>query len=126
MAVSIRQIHPHFVGEVSGLDLRKPLTPDEAREVEAAMDRYAVLVFHDQDIDDEQQLRFAANFGPRENRAGGTVTRSEGRRGSSPSLRRSRLTAASTARSKASSALPLVRSSSISRDSTRPARSARA
>ena len=77
MAVSIRQIHPHFVGEVSGLDLRKPLTPDEAREVEAAMDRYAVLVFHDQDIDDEQQLRFAANFGPRENRAGGTVTRSE-------------------------------------------------
>ena len=77
MAVSIRQIHPHFVGEVSGLDLRKPLTPDEAREVEAAMDRYAVLVFHDQDIDDEQQLQFAANFGPRENRAGGTVTRSE-------------------------------------------------
>ena len=77
MAVSIRQIHSHFVGEVSGLDLRKPLTPDEAREVEAAMDRYAVLVFHDQDIDDEQQLRFAANFGPRENRAGGTVTRSE-------------------------------------------------
>lgn len=26
MALAIRQLHQHFVGEVSGLDLRKPLT----------------------------------------------------------------------------------------------------
>ena len=30
MTVSIRQLHPHFFGEVSGVDLRKPLTPQEA------------------------------------------------------------------------------------------------
>ena len=48
MTIAIRQLQTHFVGEVSGLDLRKPLTRDEAREIEAAMDRYAVLVFHDQ------------------------------------------------------------------------------
>jgi alpha-ketoglutarate-dependent 2,4-dichlorophenoxyacetate dioxygenase len=77
MTIAIRQLHKHFVGEVSGLDLRKPLTEDEAREVEAAMDKYAVLVFHDQDITDEQQLAFALNFGERENRHGGTVTRKE-------------------------------------------------
>ncbi|WP_454624589.1 TauD/TfdA dioxygenase family protein [Bradyrhizobium cenepequi] len=77
MAIAIRQLHPHFVGEVTGLDLRKPLTRQEAIEVEAAMDKYAVLVFHDQDISDEQQLAFALNFGERENARGGTVTKKE-------------------------------------------------
>jgi len=75
MAVSIRQLHRHFVGEVSGVDLTTPLTAQEAREIEAGMDRYAVLVFHDQDITDEQQLQFASNFGPKENTKGGTVTK---------------------------------------------------
>ncbi|MGX9427552.1 MULTISPECIES: TauD/TfdA dioxygenase family protein [Bradyrhizobium] len=75
MAIAIRQLHPHFVGEVTGLDLRKPLTRQEAIEVEAAMDKYAVLVFHDQDITDEQQLAFALNFGERENARGGNVTK---------------------------------------------------
>ena len=75
MTIAIRQLQKHFVGEVSGLDLRKPLTPEEAREVEAAMDKYAVLVFHDQDITDEQQMAFALNFGQREDARGGTVTK---------------------------------------------------
>jgi alpha-ketoglutarate-dependent 2,4-dichlorophenoxyacetate dioxygenase len=75
MSVSIRQLHRHFVGEVSGVDLTTPLTAQEAREIEAGMDRYAVLVFHDQDITDEQQLQFASNFGPKENTKGGTVTK---------------------------------------------------
>ncbi|WP_454621436.1 TauD/TfdA dioxygenase family protein [Bradyrhizobium cenepequi] len=77
MVIAIRQLHPHFVGEVTGLDLRKPLTRQEAIEVEAAMDKYAVLVFHDQDISDEQQLAFALNFGERENARGGTVTKKQ-------------------------------------------------
>ena len=41
------------------------------------MDKYAVLVFHDQDITDEQQMAFALNFGERENARGGTVTKEE-------------------------------------------------
>ena len=73
--ISIRQLHPHFVGEVSGADLTRPLTPQEACDIEAGMDRYAVLVFHDQDITDEQQLEFANNFGPKENTKGGSVTK---------------------------------------------------
>ena len=77
MALAIRQLHKHFVGEVSGLDLRQPLTKEQAREVEAAMDKYAVLVFHDQDITDEQQLAFALNFGEREQARGGTVVKKE-------------------------------------------------
>ncbi|MBV9562377.1 MAG: TauD/TfdA family dioxygenase [Bradyrhizobium sp.] len=75
MTVAIRQLSKHFVGEVSGLDLRQPLTKEQAAEIEAGMDKYAVLVFHDQDITDEQQLAFALNFGGREERRGGNITK---------------------------------------------------
>ena len=77
MTVLIRQLHKHFVGEVSGVDLRKPLTKQEATDIEAGMDKYAVLVFHGQDITDEQQMAFALNFGEREHSRGGTVTKKE-------------------------------------------------
>src|SRR6476660_874254 len=77
MTVTIRQLHPHFFGEVSGVDLRKPLTPQEAADIKAGMDKYAVLLFRNQDITDEQQLAFALNFGERENARGGTVTKKE-------------------------------------------------
>ena len=63
MTVTIRQLHPVFFGEVEGVDLRKPLTPEEVSAIEAGMDRYAVLVFHGQDITDEQQADFSHNFG---------------------------------------------------------------
>ena len=62
MAVSIRQLHPVFVGEVSGVDLRRPLTRDEVAAIEAGMDRHAVLVFHGQQITDEQQIAFSPQF----------------------------------------------------------------
>jgi alpha-ketoglutarate-dependent 2,4-dichlorophenoxyacetate dioxygenase len=77
MAIGIRQLHKHFVGEVSGIDLRKPLTKDEAAQIEAGMDKYAVLVFHGQDITDDQQMAFALNFGERENPRGGNVTKKQ-------------------------------------------------
>ena len=80
MAVSIRQIHPVFVGEVSGVDLRRKLAADDVAAIEAGMDRYAVLVFHDQDITDEQQIAFTRNFGEIENSAGGNVTRPQEKR----------------------------------------------
>ena len=75
MAVAIRQIHPVFVGEVSGLDLRRQLSPDEVAAIEAGMDRYAVLVFHGQHISDAEQIAFSRNFGEIEDSAGGNVTR---------------------------------------------------
>ena len=44
------------------------------------MDRYAVLVFHDQRLTDEQQVAFSRNFGEIELAIGGNVTRPEDRR----------------------------------------------
>src|SRR2546427_670188 len=80
MNVSIRQIHPVFVGEVSGIDISRPLSRDEIAAVEAGMDRYAVLVFHDQKLTDEQQMAFSANFGPLEDARGGNITKPEAKR----------------------------------------------
>jgi len=80
MTISIRQIHPVFVGEVSGIDITKPLAPDEVAAVEAGMDRYAVLVFPGQQVTDEQQMAFSLNFGVLENARGGNVTKPEDKR----------------------------------------------
>src|SRR5437667_4168473 len=75
MTVSLRQLHPYFFGEVTGVDLRKPLTSREAKDIEAGMDKYAVLLFRNQDISDEQQMAFARNFGERENPRGGNIVK---------------------------------------------------
>ena len=80
MAVSIRQLHPVFVGEVSGVDIARPLTADEVAAIDEGMNRYAVLVFHDQKITDEQQMAFTVNFGTMEDARGGNITKPEDRR----------------------------------------------
>jgi len=80
MSVSIRQIHPVFVGEVSGIDISRPLSREEVAAVDAGMDRYAVLVFHDQKITDEQQMVFSRNFGHLEDARGGNITKPEDKR----------------------------------------------
>jgi len=80
MSLSIRQIHPVFVGEVSGVDITRPLSPEEVAAVEAGMDRYAVLVFHDQKLTDDQQMAFSRNFGALEDARGGNITRPEDKR----------------------------------------------
>jgi alpha-ketoglutarate-dependent 2,4-dichlorophenoxyacetate dioxygenase len=45
MNISIRQVHPLFVGEVSGLDISRKLSTEQVAAIEAGMDRHAVLVF---------------------------------------------------------------------------------
>ncbi len=75
MTVTIRQLGKHFFGEVSGVDLRQPLTPQAAADIEAGMDKYAVLLFRGQDITDAQQMAFSLNFGERENPRGGNVVK---------------------------------------------------
>jgi len=80
MTLSIRQIHPVFVGEVSGTDLTIPLSREEVAAIEAGMDRYAVLVFRDQKITDEQQMAFSRNFGALEDARGGNISKPEDKR----------------------------------------------
>jgi alpha-ketoglutarate-dependent 2,4-dichlorophenoxyacetate dioxygenase len=63
MPLSIRQVGPCFVGEASGLDLTKPLSPQDIAAIHEGMDKHAVLIFHDQAFTDEQQLAFTQSLG---------------------------------------------------------------
>src|SRR6201993_2845270 len=67
MRVSIRPLHPVFAGEVSGVDCRKPISAGEIDVVEAGINEYAVLIFRDQTLTDEEQIAFTRHFGELEN-----------------------------------------------------------
>jgi|SRR5580658_4262562 alpha-ketoglutarate-dependent 2,4-dichlorophenoxyacetate dioxygenase len=80
MTLTIQQLTPVFAGEVSGVDITRPLTRDAVAAIEAGMDRYAVLVFHDQKLTDAQQQVFSRNFGELEHTGGGNITKMHDRR----------------------------------------------
>ncbi len=69
-----------FAGEVSGIDLTGALSDGDIAAIEAGMDRYAVLVFHDQHFDDDTQLAFSRRFGELEISSGGEMSKPEDRR----------------------------------------------
>jgi alpha-ketoglutarate-dependent 2,4-dichlorophenoxyacetate dioxygenase len=70
MPMMTRQIGPCFAAEVDGVNLTKPLSSDEVSAIHAGMDRFAVLVFHDQPLDDAQQLAFTRSLGEIEHAVG--------------------------------------------------------
>ncbi len=63
MELTVRQLHPLFAGEVSGIDAGGPIDPATLAALNTAIDRYAVLVLRGQDLDDKRQMTFARNFG---------------------------------------------------------------
>jgi alpha-ketoglutarate-dependent 2,4-dichlorophenoxyacetate dioxygenase len=65
-----RQVGPCFAAEAHGLDLTRPLSDADIAAVHAAMDAHAVLVFHDQKLDDAQQLAFTRSLGEIEHAIG--------------------------------------------------------
>ena len=64
--LALRPLHPLFVAEATGVSLAEPLTPAGLAEITAALDRFAVLVFPDQDLTDAQQIAFSERLGPLE------------------------------------------------------------
>jgi alpha-ketoglutarate-dependent 2,4-dichlorophenoxyacetate dioxygenase len=77
MPLTIRQVGPCFAGEVTGIDLTKPLAADDIGAIHAGMDRYAVLIFHEQDFNDERQLAFTQSLGSIELAIGTSLRRPE-------------------------------------------------
>jgi alpha-ketoglutarate-dependent 2,4-dichlorophenoxyacetate dioxygenase len=77
MAIDIRPLKGAFAGEVSGVDVSKPLTKGDVAAIEAGMDKYAVLVFHGQKITDDEQMAFTRNFGAIEEARNVSVLRPE-------------------------------------------------
>jgi alpha-ketoglutarate-dependent 2,4-dichlorophenoxyacetate dioxygenase len=59
MALTFRKLHPHFVAEVSPVDLRRVHDAETLAVIRAGMDEHAVLVFRDQPFTDAEHLDFA-------------------------------------------------------------------
>jgi len=66
MGVLVASVRGDFVARVSGLDLSKPLDDGAFGQVRDAFHHYAVLVFPEQRISDDQQIAFSERFGPLE------------------------------------------------------------
>lgn len=62
-ALRVTPLHPAIGGRAEGLDLRRPMSDEQVAAIDAAMDRFAVLVIPGQILDDEMQSAFAGNFG---------------------------------------------------------------
>jgi alpha-ketoglutarate-dependent 2,4-dichlorophenoxyacetate dioxygenase len=73
LSLTISPLHKLFAAEIGGVDIGLPLDAATLGALNQAIDRYAVLVFHGQDLDDERQMAFARHFGelelPRSGRA---------------------------------------------------------
>jgi alpha-ketoglutarate-dependent 2,4-dichlorophenoxyacetate dioxygenase len=73
MSLSIHPLLPLLGAEVSGVDTGRPLDAATVASLWQAIDRYAVVVFRGQDLDDGRQMDLARQFGeleiPRSGRA---------------------------------------------------------
>lgn len=70
MAVEIRQVGDKFAGEVTGIDLTKPLSTESVSAIHDGMDEYAVLVFRGQPLTADEQLAFSKQLGEIEHAIG--------------------------------------------------------
>ena len=64
MTLQLQPLHSVFVAEASGIDITQPLSDTEVRQINAAMNQYAVLVWRGQPLSGQQQINFAKSFGP--------------------------------------------------------------
>ena len=78
--IHVRPLHPLFVGEVDGVDSARDLSAEIVHAIQAAADRYAVLVFRDQRLTDEQQLTFSRRFGKLEETRGTGISKPDEQR----------------------------------------------
>ncbi len=66
MAITIYPITPGFVAEIGDVDLSRALPEADLAAVKNAFWKFAVAIFPDQRLTQEQQLDFARQFGPPE------------------------------------------------------------
>ena len=59
----VRQLSPTIGGEISGIDLTRPLRDVVAHDVRRALHEYKVIFFRDQPLTAEQHVAFARQFG---------------------------------------------------------------
>ncbi len=61
--ITVNPLTINIGAEIGGVDLRKPLLPETVTEIRAALLKWKVIFFHDQEIDHAQHLAFVKQFG---------------------------------------------------------------
>jgi alpha-ketoglutarate-dependent 2,4-dichlorophenoxyacetate dioxygenase len=62
MAVTFTKLTQTFAAEVHGVDIAAGVSDEDMSEIVNLFNIYSVLVFHNQNLSDEQQIRFSARF----------------------------------------------------------------
>lgn len=60
----IDPLTPHFGARVTGVDIAGPLDFETFKQIRQAFDDHSVLLFPDQALDDQKQIKFSERFGP--------------------------------------------------------------
>jgi alpha-ketoglutarate-dependent 2,4-dichlorophenoxyacetate dioxygenase len=66
MAITVCPVTPSFAAEIGDVDLSQPIAPSDFQPIRDAFAQYAVLIFPDQHLSQDQHLDFARLFGPLE------------------------------------------------------------
>ncbi len=64
MPITVYPLTSSFAAEVGDADLSRPLEPEDIAAIKQAFWKYAVLVFPDQELSEQQHIDFAKYFGP--------------------------------------------------------------
>ena len=70
MAITVVPVTPSFAAEIGDVDLSRQLDPADLPAIRDAFATYAVVVFPDQQLSQDQHLDFAKHFGPLETTIG--------------------------------------------------------
>ena len=62
-SIDVNPLSIHIGAEIGGVDLSQPLSADTVEEIRAALLKWKVIFFHDQDIDHDSHLAFAKQLG---------------------------------------------------------------
>jgi taurine dioxygenase len=62
--ISVDPVTPTIGAEISGVDLREPITPAVAADIQKALHDWRVVFFRDQEISNDQLKAFGRAFGP--------------------------------------------------------------
>ncbi len=66
MGILVTPVQGDFVARLTGVDLSRPLDEGDFGQVREAFHRYAVVVFPEQALTDDEQIAFSERFGPLE------------------------------------------------------------
>jgi alpha-ketoglutarate-dependent 2,4-dichlorophenoxyacetate dioxygenase len=66
MAITVYPVTPDFAAEIGDVDLSQTVEPSDVDAIKEAFAKYAVLIFPDQRLSQDQHLDFAKLFGPLE------------------------------------------------------------